>query len=203
MAMKLFKPTSPSRRGASVVSYRDLDKVEPFAPLTEAKRKKAGRNNTGRIVVRHQGGGHRQRYRIVDFKRNKKDIAGRVEYIEYDPNRTAFIARILYADGERRYILAPNGLKKGDQVVSASQADVKPGNTMPLKNIPFGTEVHNIEMKVGKGGQLARSAGASCQLVGRVDGYAQLKMPSGELRRVREECLQQRSGSLVTQSMQT
>ena len=188
MAIKQFKPTSPSRRGASVVSYKDLDKVAPFGPLTVAKNKKGGRNNTGRITVRHQGGGVRRHYRIIDFKRNKIDIPGKVEYIEYDPNRTAFIARILYVDGERRYILAPDGLKKGDAVITAAKVDVKPGNATALKNLPLGTVVHNIEMKAGKGGQMARSAGSSAQLVGRVDGYAQLKLPSGEMRRVREEC---------------
>ena len=188
MAIKQFKPTSPSRRGASVVSYKDLDKVKPFGPLTVSKNKKGGRNNTGRITVRHKGGGARQHYRLIDFKRNKIDIPGKVEYIEYDPNRTAFIARILFADGERRYILAPDGLKKGDPVITAEKVDVKPGNATALKNLPLGTVVHNIEMKAGKGGQMARSAGSSAQLVGRVDGYAQLKLPSGEMRRVREEC---------------
>lgn len=188
MAIKQFKPTSPSRRGASVVSYKDLDKVAPFGPLTVSKNKKGGRNNTGRITVRHQGGGVRRHYRIIDFKRNKIDIPGKVEYIEYDPNRTAFIARILYTDGERRYILAPDGLKKGDKVITSGKVDVKPGNATALKNLPLGTVVHNIEMKAGKGGQMARSAGSSAQLVGRVDGYAQLKLPSGEMRRVREEC---------------
>lgn len=189
MAIKQYKPTTPGRRGASVVSYGELDKVAPFRPLTEPLRHHGGRNNTGRITVRHQGGGHRRRYRIIDFKRDKRDIAGRVEYIEYDPNRTAFIARILYTDGERRYILAPDGLKKGDPVLVSDRVDVKPGNAMPLANIPFGTFVHNVEMKKGKGGQLARSAGNYAQLVGRVDGYAQIKLPSGELRKVREECL--------------
>lgn len=189
MAIKQYKPTSPSRRGSSVVSYKDLDKVAPFAPLTQSKNRKGGRNNTGRITVRHQGGGARRHYRVIDFKRNKIDIPGKVEYIEYDPNRTAFIARILFADGERRYILAPDGLKKGDSVITADKIDVKPGNATTLKNLPLGTVVHNIEMKKGKGGQMARSAGSSAQLVGRVEGYAQLKLPSGEMRRVREECL--------------
>jgi large subunit ribosomal protein L2 len=188
MAIKQYKPTSPSRRGASVVEYKDLDKVHPLKSLLATKRSKAGRNNTGRITVRHKGGGVRQHYRLIDFKRDKRDIPGRVEYIEYDPNRTAFIARILYKDGERRYILAPNGLRKGDVIVAADSVDVKQGNAMPLKNIPLGTQVHNIEMKAGKGGQLARSAGASAQLIGRVDGYAQIKLPSGEMRRVRQEC---------------
>jgi large subunit ribosomal protein L2 len=188
MAIKQYKPTSASQRGTSVVDYSVLDRVEPFRPLVESTKRNGGRNNTGRITVRHQGGGARRHYRLIDFKRDKRDIAGRVEYIEYDPNRTAFIARIVYKDGERRYILAPDGLKKGDEVLAAANVDVKPGNAMPLKSIPFGTPVHNIEMKVGKGGQLARSAGVSAQLVGRVDGYAQLRMPSGEMRRVREEC---------------
>lgn len=188
MAIKQYKPTSPSRRGASVVEYKDLDKVQPLKSLLATKRSKAGRNNTGRITVRHKGGGVRQHYRLIDFKRDKRDIPGRVEYIEYDPNRTAFIARILYKDGERRYILAPNGLRKGDAILAADSVDVKQGNAMPLKNIPLGTQIHNIEMKAGKGGQLARSAGASAQLIGRVDGYAQIKLPSGEMRRVRQEC---------------
>ncbi|HYX39227.1 MAG TPA: 50S ribosomal protein L2 [Oligoflexus sp.] len=188
MAIKQYKPTSASQRGTSVVDYSVLDRVEPFRPLVESTKRSGGRNNTGRITVRHVGGGARRHYRIIDFKRDKRDISGRVEYIEYDPNRTAFIARIVYKDGERRYILAPDGLKKGDEVLAAATVDVKPGNSMPLKSIPFGTPVHNIEMKVGKGGQLARSAGCSAQLVGRVDGYAQLRMPSGEMRRVREEC---------------
>ena len=188
MAIKQFKPTSPSRRGASVVSYKELDKVAPLKSLLDTVKKHGGRNNTGRITVRHQGGGVKRHYRMVDFKRTKREIEGKVEYIEYDPNRTAFIARILYKDGERAYILAPNKLKKGDVIIASNKADVKPGNAMPLKNIPMGTSVHNVELKAGKGGQLGRSAGTSIQLVGRVDGYAQLKLPSGELRRVREEC---------------
>ena len=189
MTIKLYKPTSPSRRGASVISYREIDKVEPYGPLTVKKTKSGGRNNSGRITVRHRGGGNKKHYRIVDFKRNKIGVPGRVEYIEYDPNRTAFIARIVYLDGERRYILAPDGLKKGDEIISSlKQVDVKPGNAMPLKEIPLGTAIHNIEMKPGKGGQMARSAGSQAQLIGRVDGYAQLKMPSGEMRRVSADC---------------
>ena len=188
MAIKQYKATSPGRRGSSVVDFRELDKVEPFKPLTSALRKKGGRNNTGRITVRHKGGGAVRQYRVIDFKRNKFDIKAKVEYIEYDPNRTSFIARLLYADGERRYILAPDGLKKGDEIVSSAKVDIKPGNSMPLSAVPFGTSLHNIEMKPGKGGQLVRGAGTSAQLVGRVDGYAQLKLPSGEMRRVREEC---------------
>lgn len=189
MAIKQFKPTSASRRSLTSIDYRKvIDKVEPFRPLLQSKNSQAGRNNHGRITVRHKGGGNRNHYRIIDFRRDKRDISGKVEYIEYDPNRTAFIARILYKDGERRYILAPDGLKKGQEVVAAERVDVQIGNSMPLKNIPFGTFIHNIEIRSGKGGQMARSAGVFVQLVGRVDGYAQLKLPSGELRRVREEC---------------
>lgn len=188
MAVKQYKPTSPGRRGMSVIDYSCLDKVEPLASLTVAKKEKSGRNNYGRITVRHQGGGARQRYRIIDFKRDKRGIPAKVEYLEYDPNRTAFIARLLYADGERRYILAPDGLKKGADVHCSDQVDVQPGNAMPLKNVPLGTFVHNVEMKPGKGGQMARSAGVYAQLIGRIEGQAQLRMPSGEMRRVREDC---------------
>jgi len=189
MAIKQYKPTSPGRRGMSVVDYSELDKVKPLSSLLVSKKKHAGRNNHGRITTRHQGGGERVKYRIIDWKRNKRDVVGVVETIEYDPNRTAFIARVLYKDGERRYILAPDKLKKGMEIVAAERADVKVGNSMPLKSIPFGVDIHNVEMKPGRGAQLVRSAGASCQLVGRVDGWAQLKMPSGEMRRVPEECI--------------
>lgn len=189
MSIKQYKPTSPGRRGMSVVDYAELDKIAPLKSLTNSKSSKAGRNNTGRITVRHQGGGNRNKYRLIDWKRDKKDVPGRVEALEYDPNRTAFIARILYADGERRYILAPHKLKKGMEVVASSRADVKVGNAMPLNSIPFGTDIHNIEMKPGRGAQMVRSAGAFCQLVGRVDGWAQLKLPSGEMRRVPETCM--------------
>lgn len=189
MAVKQYRPITPSQRGMSVIDYRSLDKVEPLNSAVEKKTAMTGRNSAGRITVRHKGGGVRQHYRLIDFKRNKRGIAGKVEYIEYDPNRTAFIARILYRDGERRYIIAPDGLQKGiDIVADESGVDVKPGNATKLANIPFGTFVHNIEMKPGKGGQMARSAGAFCQLVGRVDGYAQLRMPSGEMRRVPDGC---------------
>ena len=188
MAIKMLKPTTPGRRGASVVDYSVLDKVEPCAALLVSLKKHSGRNNTGRIMVRHQGGGVRRHYRIIDFRRDKRDVSGKVEYIEYDPNRTAFIARIVYADGERRYILAPEGLKKGASIVSAESADVKVGNAMPLRSIPLGTFVHNIEMRPGKGGQMARSAGTYAQLIGRLAGYAQLRMPSGEMRRINETC---------------
>ena len=189
MGIKIYKGMTPGQRGMAVVDYTVLDKVEPYKPLTESLKRKSGRNNTGRITVRHRGGGVKRAYRVIDFRRNKLEVPGRVEYIEYDPNRTAFIARILYADGERRYIIHPEGLKKGDPVLSSKDADIKPGNALPLKNIPLGTTVHNIEMRPGKGGQLARSAGSSCQLAGRTDGYAQIKLPSGELRKVPEVCL--------------
>lgn len=190
MAIKVYKPTSPARRGMSVVDYsKSIDSVEPYQPLLVSLKKHAGRNNQGRVTVRHQGGGNRKHYRIIDFKRDKRDIPGRVESIEYDPNRTAFIARILYKDGERRYILAPDGLKKGATIIAANEGDIQPGNTLPLNKIPPGTYVHNIEMKPGKGGQIARSAGVYAQILGRIDGYAQLRMPSGEMRMVREQCV--------------
>jgi large subunit ribosomal protein L2 len=188
MAIKQYKPTSAARRGMSVIDYSELDKVEPFGPLTVALKQHSGRNNTGRITVRHQGGGARRHYRIIDFKRDKRDIPGKVEYVEYDPNRTAFIARVLYTDGERRYILAPDGLKKGATVVASREADIQVGNSLPLNRIPAGTYVHNVEIRPGKGGQLGRSAGCFIQLLGRVGEYIQLRMPSGEMRMVLENC---------------
>ena len=189
MAIKQYNPTSPGRRGMSVVDYSELDKVSPLSSLLDKKKNHAGRNNHGRITTRHQGGGERAKYRIIDWKRNKLDIVGVVESVEYDPNRTAFIARVLYKDGERRYILAPDKLKKGMEVIASDKADVKVGNAMPLKSIPFGTDIHKIELPPGRGAQMVRSAGARCQLVGRVEGWAQLKMPSGEMRRVQETCM--------------
>ena len=188
MGIKLFKGRTPGQRGMAIVDYSHLDKVEPFKPLVSSLKNKSGRNNNGRITVRHRGGRVKRAYRLIDFKRNKLNISGRVEYLEYDPNRTAFIARILYKDGERRYIIQPDGLKKGDHVIASEKADIKPGNALPLKYIPVGTIIHNVEMKPGKGGQLARSAGNSCQLAGRNEGYAQIKLPSGELRKVPENC---------------
>lgn len=188
MGIKLFKSRTPGQRGMAIVDYSKLDKVEPFKPLTTSLKNKSGRNNNGRITVRHRGGRVKRSYRMIDFKRDKLNIEGRVEFVEYDPNRTSFIARILYADGERRYILHPEGLKKGDKVLSSNTADIKVGNTLPLKAIPIGTIIHNVEMKPGKGGQMARSAGNSCQLAGRNGGYAQIKLPSGELRKVPEIC---------------
>ncbi len=190
MGLKIYKPTSPGQRGHISVDYSVLDRVEPLASLVQGITEKAGRNNHGRITTRHRGSGVKRKYRIIDFKRDKFEIPAKVEYIEYDPNRTAFIARLLYTDGERRYIIAPEGLKKGDSIVSSKEmVDVQPGNSMPLSKIPFGTNIHNIEMKPGKGGQLARSAGTYGQLVGRLDGYAQVKMPSGELRKILESCV--------------
>lgn len=189
MGIKVYKATSAGRRGMSVVDYSGLDKVEPLKSQLATRHQKSGRNNKGRITVRHRGGGAKRSYRIIDFKRMKKDIPGKVEYIEYDPNRTAFIARILYKDGERRYILCPDGLKKGDSVLSGSEIDIRIGNTLPLKNIPVGTMVHNVELRPGKGGQLSRAAGSFCQIAGRAGAYIQLKMPSGELRKIPETCL--------------
>ncbi len=188
MALRQIRPITPGQRGMSIIDYRQLDKVEPLKSAVVSKVQNSGRNNVGRITVRHRGGGAKRHYRIIDFKRDKVGILGKVEYLEYDPNRTAFIARILYQDGERRYILAPDGLAKGAAIVADKEVDVKPGNSTTLDKIPLGTDIHNIEMKPGKGGQLARSAGTYCQLVGRVDGYAQLKMPSGEMRRVALGC---------------
>jgi large subunit ribosomal protein L2 len=189
MALKTFNPTSPGRRQLVIVDRSELHKGGPVKALTEGKKRKGGRNNYGRIVNFRQGGGHKQRYRIVDFKRRKYDMPATVERLEYDPNRTAFIALITYTDGEQAYILAPQRLKAGDQVVSGDRVDVKPGNAMPLRNIPVGTIVHNVELKQGRGGQMARSAGTYLQLVGRDQGNALLKMPSGEVRMVKAECM--------------
>ena len=189
MALKKFKPNTPGTRGLVLVDRSDLHKGGPVKALTDGLTKKGGRNNTGRITMRRQGGGHKRKYRIIDFKRNKFDVAATVERIEYDPNRTAFIALLKYDDGELAYILAPQRLKAGDKVIAGSKVDVKPGNAMPLSNMPIGTIVHNVELKPGKGGQIARSAGCYVQLVGRDQGYAQLKLMSGELRVVRGECI--------------
>jgi large subunit ribosomal protein L2 len=189
MALKTFNPTSPGRRQLVIVDRSELHKGGPVKALTEGKKRKGGRNNYGRIVNFRQGGGHKQRYRIVDFKRRKYDVTATVERLEYDPNRTAFLALITYSDGEQAYILAPQRVKAGDQVVSGDRVDVKPGNAMPLRNIPVGTIVHNVELKQGRGGQMARSAGTYLQLVGRDQGNALLKMPSGEVRMVKAECM--------------
>jgi large subunit ribosomal protein L2 len=189
MALKTFKPITPSLRGTVLVDRSELHKGKPLKALTEGQHSTGGRNNAGRITSRFRGGGHKQRYRDVDFKRGKRDIPATVERLEYDPNRTAFIALIKYDDSEQAYILAPQRLKAGDRVVSADQADIKPGNAMPLKNMPVGTIVHNIEIKLGRGGQIARSAGCYAQLVGKDSGYAQVRLSSGELRLVRGECM--------------
>ena len=182
------KPTSPGRRFVVKVVNPDLHKGEPFAPLTEAKSKSGGRKHTGRITRRHQGGGHKQKYRVIDFRRNKDGIEAKVERLEYDPNRSANIALLLYADGERRYIIAPAKVSVGDVVVSGEDAPIKVGNTLPLRNIPLGSTVHCVEMKPGKGAQIARSAGTSLQLVAREGDYATLRLRSGEMRKVLSDC---------------
>ena len=190
MALKNFKPTTPGQRNLVLVDRSELWKGKPVKQLTEGLRKKGGRNNAGRITARRIGGGHKRRYRMIDFKRRERfDVAATVERIEYDPNRTAFIALIKYDDGELSYILAPQRLKVGDQVISGKTVDVKPGNAMLLANMPVGTIVHNVEMKEGKGGQIARSAGTYAQLIGKDQGYAQIRLSSGELRMVRGECM--------------
>src|SRR5919197_391632 len=188
MALKTFKPTTPSQRQLVIVDRSELWKGEPVRALTEGLRKQGGRNNHGRVTQRHRGGGAKRRYRVIDFKRRKDDLAATVERLEYDPNRTAFIALVKYDDGELAYILAPQRLKAGDKVVSGDKVDVKPGNAMPMRSMPIGTIIHNVEMKPGKGGQLARSAGTYAQLVGRDAGYALLRLSSGEVRMVRAEC---------------
>ena len=188
MAIVKCKPTSPGRRFVVKVVNKELHKGAPYAPLLEKKSKTGGRNNNGRITTRHIGGGHKQHYRLVDFRRNKDGIPAIVERIEYDPNRTAHIALLKYADGERRYIIAPKGVSAGDQLVSGINAPIKAGNSLPLRNIPLGSTVHGIELKPGKGAQLVRSAGASAQLVAREGSYVTLRLRSGEMRKVLAEC---------------
>lgn len=188
MALIKTKPTSPGRRFVVKVVTEGLHKGKPFTGLVEKQTRSGGRNNAGRQTVRHQGGGHKQHYRVIDFKRNKDGIAGRVERLEYDPNRSAHIALVLYADGERRYIIAPKGLEVGAELMTGSHAPIKPGNAMPLRNIPVGTEVHCIELTPGKGAQLARSAGGVAQLVAREGAYATLRLRSGEMRKVHVDC---------------
>jgi len=189
MALKWHKPTTPGRRGLVLVERSGLWKGKPVKGLTEGLRKQGGRNNTGRITARRRGGGHKRRYRVIDFKRRKFDVSAVVERLEYDPNRTAFIALIRYDDGEQTYILAPQRVAVGDTVMAGRSVDIKPGNALPMNNIPVGTIIHNIEMKPGKGGRIARSAGTYAQLIGKDQGYAQLKLSSGELRMVRAECM--------------
>ena len=188
MALVKVKPTSAGRRAVVKVVNKDLHKGKPFASLVEKQNRGSGRNNNGHITIRHKGGGHKQHYRIVDFRRNKDGIVARVERLEYDPNRSANLALLCYADGERRYIIAPKGLKSGDQVMNGAEASIKPGNCLPLRNIPVGSTIHCVEMLPGKGAQLARSAGASVQLLAREGMYAQLRLRSGEIRKVHVEC---------------
>ncbi|MDI9505287.1 MAG: 50S ribosomal protein L2 [Candidatus Excrementavichristensenella sp.] len=184
MAIRVYKPTSPARRFMSVLSFAELTKKEPERSLTTDLRYKAGRNKSGKITVRHHGGRARRKYRIIDFKRQKDNVPAKVAALEYDPNRTCFIALLFYADGEKRYILAPLGLKVGDTVMSGEDADIKPGNCLPLNNIPLGTLIHNVEFKPGHGGQMVRSAGTAAQLLAKEGSYAQIRLPSGEVRKV-------------------
>ena len=188
MSVKKARPTSPGRRAVVIVKTPGLHKGEPFAGLLERKNQHGGRNNLGRITTRHQGGGHKQHYRLIDFKRDKDGINGRVERVEYDPNRTAHIALVLYTDGERRYIIAPKGIETGQEIVSGSHAPIKVGNTLPLRNVPVGTQVHCVELQPGKGAQLARSAGSSVQVVAREGVYTTVRLRSGEMRKVHVDC---------------
>lgn len=188
MAVRKFKPTSPGRRGMTGDLFEDVTKSKPERSLITPRKKTGGRNAQGRITVRHRGGGHRRHLRKVDFKRNKHDIPAKVAAIEYDPNRSARLALLHYADGEKRYIVAPLELKVGDRVMSGPKAEIRPGNSLPLSRIPLGTVIHNIELKEGKGGQIARSAGTGAQLLGKEGAYAALRLPSGEVRRVRQTC---------------
>ena len=189
MAIKTYKPTTPGRRGMTVIDYSGLSKVAPEKSLLETVKKHSGRNSYGRITVRHKGGGNRRKYRIIDFKRNKLGMDAEVMTLEYDPNRTAFIALVKYEDGEKRYIIAPEGLKVGDKVRAGADADIKPGNALPMVNIPVGTVIHNVELHPGKGAQLVRSAGNMAQLMAKENGYAMVRLPSGELRNVPENCM--------------
>jgi large subunit ribosomal protein L2 len=188
MPIRKYKPTSPGRRFQTVQTFDEITTNEPHKPLVETLHRSGGRNNHGELTSWWRGGGHKRQYRIIDFKRDKKDIAGKVATIEYDPNRSARIALITYADGEKRYILQPNGLKVGDAVIAGDNVDILPGNALPLKNIPLGTMLHNVELKPGKGGQIARSAGSSVQLVAKEGDYASVKMPSGEIRHIAIVC---------------
>ena len=188
MAIKKYKPTTPGRRGMSSLSFEEITSTSPERSLLEPLSKKGGRNNTGRITTRHQGGGHKRQYRVIDFKRNKDNIPAKVATIEYDPNRSANIALLNYADGEKRYILAPKGMQVGQTIVSGEAVDIKVGNAMELRNIPEGTFVHNVELKPGKGGQLARSAGVSAQILGSEGRYTILRLASGEVRKVLSNC---------------
>ena len=189
MPLRIYKPTSPGRRFASVSTFEEITKKEPEKSLTRPLKKRAGRNNMGRITTRHRGGGHKRLYRIIDFKRDKTGINASVSAIEYDPNRSARIALVVYEDGEKRYIIAPLGLRTGDTVSSGPQAEIRPGNALPIQNIPVGTVVHNIELQPGKGAQMVRSAGGSAQVMAKEGDYATVRLPSGEMRRVLARCM--------------
>ncbi len=189
MPVKVYKPTSPGRRNMSVSTFEEITSVAPEKSLLAPLKKSAGRNNQGRITVRHRGGGHKRRYRIIDFKRDKHSVPALVSTIEYDPNRTARIALLTYADGEKRYILAPDGLQVGDRLMSGPDAEIRTGNALPIYRIPLGTQLHNIELQPGKGGQLARAAGTSAQLLAKEGTYAQVRLPSGEVRYINQNCL--------------
>src|SRR5512136_333324 len=189
MGIKIFRPTSAGRRGMTVSDFEEITRSTPERSLLRPGRKAAGRNNSGRITVRHRGGGHKRRYRAIDFKRDKLGVPGRVESIEYDPNRSARIALVVYADGDKRYILSPLGLQVGAQLMAGAEAEVRVGNALPLRNIPLGTMIHNVELYPGRGGQLARSAGTAAQLMAKEDDYAQVRLPSGEVRRVALVCM--------------
>jgi len=189
MGIRNYKPTSPGRRFVTSLDNEEITNKKPHKKLTEGKKRSSGRNNDGRITSRHRGGGHKQRYRIIDFKRDKFEVPAKVAGIEYDPNRSANIALLHYADGEKRYILAPHGLTVGDTVTAGEKVDVRPGNAMPMKNIPLGTQVHNVELKPGKGGQMVRSAGGSAQIMAKEGKYTTLRMPSGEMRMVLSTCI--------------
>ncbi len=189
MAVKVYKPTSPGRRGMSVSSFEEVTRSEPEKSLLAPLKKRAGRNNAGRITVRHQGGGHKRRYRIIDFKRDKTGVPATVKSVEYDPNRTANIALLAYADGEKRYILAPEGIAVGDKLESGPDSEIRVGNALPIYRIPLGTQIHNIELQPGKGGQLVRSAGTSAQLLAKEGAYAQVRLPSGEVRMISQNCV--------------
>jgi len=188
MAIKTMKPTTPARRYQTYSTFEEITSTEPEKSLTKPVKKTGGRNNAGRLTSRHRGGGHKRKYRVVDFRREKTDIPAKVKSIEYDPNRSARIALVSYADGEKRYIVAPVDLKVGDPVITSASADIKPGNTMPLRNIPLGSQIHNIELRPGKGAQMVRSAGTYAQLMAKEGDYAQVRLPSGEVRKVFIEC---------------
>ena len=189
MSIRKHKPTSPGRRFQTVQTFDEITETTPYKPLTEPLSKSGGRNNRGRVTIWQRGGGHKRTYRVIDFKRDKKDVPGKVATVEYDPHRSARIALISYADGDKRYILQPLGVKVGDTIVAGDKVDILPGNALPLKNIPLGTQLHNVELKPGKGGQIARGAGSSVQLIAKEGKYASLRLPSGEVRRILKECV--------------